>query len=253
VAAAIFSIEVISVGILHYSAIVPCMISSVTGYFVAGALGVTYFELDAKAPAVEAAVVLKTVLFAALCGILSWLACFCFEKTADIMQKLFRNEFYRAAAGGGAVVLLTLLVRTDMYNGIGADVIYSAFESRMLWYAFLLKLIFTALTLGSGFKGGEIVPIFFIGSCFGSSLSGLFDVPPSFFAAMGMIALFCGVTNCPVSSILIGIELFGSENIVYCGIACAVSYMLSGYRGLYHEQRIAYSKLKTKYINKQVE
>jgi H+/Cl- antiporter ClcA len=252
IAAAIFAIEVVSVGILHYSAIVPCMISSVMGYSIATYFGVTYFELSMKIVDISAQSMLKLVLFAALCGVLSWVCCFILKTTADTLQKIFKNPFIRAFVGGLAVIILTFAVGTYDYNGIGTGIIVDAFQTKALWYVFIFKLIFTAITLGSGYKGGEIVPVFFIGATFGSFFSGVIDGPTSFYAAIGMIALFCGVTNCPVTSILLGVELFGSRGIVFYGIACAISYMLSGYRGLYSEQRIAYSKLKTKYINKRV-
>lgn len=253
VAAAIFSIEVISVGILHYSAIVPCMISSLTGYYLAKSMKISYFNLHAAFPQLNPINFGKVILFGALCGIFSWLICFVFEKTADILQHTIKNPFIRSFSGGSIVVILTLICGTHIYNGVGTDFIYHSFDTSVVWYACLLKLVFTAITLGSGFKGGEIVPVFFIGAAFGSAISPLFGGDPSFFAALGMVSIFCGVTNCPVTSILIGAELFGDKGLLFYGTACAVSYMLSGYRGLYKEQRIAYSKLKTKYINKKTE
>lgn len=252
VAAAVFAIEVISVGILHYSAIVPCMISAVMGYSVASYFGVTYMQFNAEFPSLTLGVLWKLVVFSALCGILSWICCFIFKGTADTLQKIFKNQFLRIAVGGAIVAVLTFLVGNYDYNGIGTDIIYRSFATKAMWYVFILKLIFTAITLGSGFKGGEIVPVFFIGAAYGSFFSGIFGTETSFFAAVGMVAVFCGVTNCPLTSMLIGVESFGSKGLVFFGISCAVSYMLSGYRGLYSEQRIAYSKLKTKFINKKV-
>lgn len=252
IAAAIFAIEVISVGILHYSAIVPCMVSSVMGYSVASYFGVSYMDFHAEFPKVSLDSLWKMIAFAALCGVLSWICCFIFKVIADVMQKFFKNQFLKIFVGGAVISLMTFLVGNYDYNGIGTDVIYRSFSVKAMWYVFILKMIFTAVTLGSGFKGGEIVPIFFIGAAFGSFCSGIFGTDVSFFAAVGMVALFCGVTNCPLTSILLGIESFGSDGLIFFGISCAVSYMLSGYRGLYSEQRIAYSKLKTKFINKKV-
>ncbi len=113
-------------------------------------------------------------------------------------------------------------------------------------------MVFTAVTLGSGFKGGEIFPVFFIGSSFGSVFAPLLGLDCSVGAALGMAALFCGVTNCPIASILLSIELFGSEGIGMYVLVCAVSYMLSGYGGLYSEQKILYSKKRMKFINKKI-
>lgn len=252
IAAAVFAIEVISVGILHYSAIVPCMISSVTGYAAASYFGVTYLDLSMNVPDITLTSLFTVIFFAALCGIASWICCFVFKTTADILQKIFKNPFIRAFFGGLIVVLLTFAVRNNIYNGVGTETIYKAFDTKLLWNVCIIKLIFTSMTLGSGFKGGEIIPVFFIGASFGSALSGILNADTSFLAGIGMVSLFCGVTNCPITSIFIAVELFGSEGLVFYGTACAISYMLSGYRGLYSEQRIAYSKLKTKYINKKV-
>ena len=110
-------------------------------------------------------------------------------------------------------------------------------------------MIFTALTLGGGFKGGEIVPSFFIGATFGCLFGHLLGISPSLCAAVGMAALFCGVTNCPVASTLLAVELFGAEGMLYFALACCLSYMLSGYQGLYSSQTILYSKLKAQFIN----
>ena len=144
----------------------------------------------------------------------------------------------------------TYLCGSRDYNGAGMDVITRAIEhGDAVWYAFILKIIFTAVTIGSGFKGGEIVPTFFIGATFGCAVGGLIGMNPSFAAAIGLIALFCGVVNCPIASIMLGIEMFGSEGLLLFAAAVAVSYMLSGNFGLYKSQKIIYSKLKTKYIN----
>ena len=115
---------------------------------------------------------------------------------------------------------------------------------------FILKMIFTAITIGAGFRGGEIVPTFFIGATFGCLFGNIVGFSPSVCAAVGLIALFCGVTNCPITSILISFELFGAGGIPFFMIAVAISYFMSGYYGLYHDQTIVYSKYKTKYVNR---
>ena len=128
-----------------------------------------------------------------------------------------------------------------------------AFKERVVWYAFLLKIIFTAFTLGAGYKGGEIVPAFFTGAMFGNSASYLIGVVPSFGTGIGLICLFCGVTNCPITSMILSVELFGSQGLPFFAAACATSYMLSGYIGLYSEQKIVYSKTKTEFIDKKAQ
>ena len=112
-----------------------------------------------------------------------------------------------------------------------------------------MKLAFTAVTIGCGFKGGEVVPSFFVGAAFGCVFGGLLGLPPAFAAAIGLVAVFCGAVNCPVASVILSIELFGSAGIVYFAAACALSYVLSGYCGLYSSQTILYSKLRAEFIN----
>ena len=116
----------------------------------------------------------------------------------------------------------------------------------------MLKLIFTVLTLAAGFKGGEIVPSFFIGATFGNVVGGLLGLDPGFGAAIGLISLFCGVVNCPIASLVLSIELFGSEALLLFCFACAFSYVLSGYYGLYSSQKIVYSKVSPTYINRNI-
>ena len=148
------------------------------------------------------------------------------------------------------IIALTLLVGTRDYNGAGVDVIVAALEKGKAHpEAFALKMLFTAITINTGFKGGEIVPTFFIGATFGCTAAGFLGLDPSFGAAIGLVALFCGVVNCPVASILLSYELFGGTGLVLFAVACGVSYMLSGYYGLYSSQKIMYSKTKPEYIN----
>lgn len=122
-------------------------------------------------------------------------------------------------------------------------------EGRARPEAFILKILFTAVTLAAGFKGGEVVPCFFIGATFGCAVAPLVGLSAPFGAALGLVSVFCGATNCPVASIFLSIELFGGQGLLYFALACGVSYMLSGYSGLYSSQTILYSKLKAQYIN----
>ena len=167
-----------------------------------------------------------------------------------LRKKLFKNEFLRAAVGGIVVILLTLLVGTRAYNGGGMDVIERIFEEGVVRpEAFLLKMIFTSITIGAGFKGGEIVPTLFIGATLGGTLALLVGLSPAFGAAIGIAALFCGVTNCPIATILLSVELFGGESALFCMIAALVSFLFSGYFSLYSGQQLIYSKLSEKEIN----
>lgn len=249
--AAIFSMEVISVGIFYHSAIVPCVVSALISREISSFFGAAHLTVSVSVPETTPVNYLKIAVLGILCAVLSIVFCLAMIYGQKCFRKI-KNQYFRAAAGGVIVVILTLLVGTYAYNGTGGAMITASFKESPVFLAFLIKMLFSVVTLCSGFKGGEILPVFFIGSSFGSVLSPIFGIDCSMGAAIGMAALFCGVTNCPIASILLCIELFGSEGILFYVLACAVSYMLSGYNGLYSEQKILYSKTKTKYINKRI-
>ena len=251
VTAAIFAMEVVSVGIFYYSAIIPCVTSALTASYISSLFGNTHLQVSVNVPKADLILYLKIALIGAICAGISVLFCQVIGKTHKLFKKI-KNHALRAAAGGAIVVLLTLIVGDYTYNGTGGDMIVSAFTKSPFFAAFLIKMVFTAVTLGSGFKGGEIFPVFFIGSSFGSVFAPLLGLDCSVGAAVGMTAIFCGVTNCPIASILLSIELFGGEGIGMYALVCAVSYMLSGYGGLYSEQKILYSKKRMKFINKKI-
>lgn len=248
--AAFFAMEVASIGLIHYSGIIPCIISAYTAVGISSRFGAqpVHFVLDAV-PSMSFLNMVKTGILAALCAVLSIVFCLTMSETETFFKKLFRNEYMRILAGGVLIIALTLICGTRDYNGAGADVIKRAISGQAVAYAFALKIIFTAITMGSGYKGGEIVPTFFIGATFGCVAGGLLGIDAGFSAAIGMIAMFCGVVNCPVASIMLSIEVFGGHDIRFFALACAISYMLSGYFSLYHSQKIVYSKLKNKVIN----
>ena len=156
----------------------------------------------------------------------------------------------RIVAASVIIIALTCILRTTDYMGAGMHVIEKAFHQGASPETFILKLLFTALALGAGFKGGEIVPSFFVGATFASVVGPLIGLPVSLSAACGMIGVFCGATNCPITALLIGFELFGLEGMPYYLVTVAVSYMFSGYFGLYHEQRIVHSKYHEKFVVK---
>ena len=251
-AAAIFSMEVVSVGIMQYSALVPCVIASLSAFSVAQAFGVGQeLFLVEWVPNFTIFSATKVSILAVLCAVLSIAFCIMLHQTEHLYKKLFKNPYLRIIVGGCFIIVLTLLVGDQTYNGTGMHVIEEAMEGHVVPYAFILKMIFTALTIGAGYKGGEIVPSFFIGATFGCLFGNVIGFAPDLCAAVGMASLFCGVTNCPITSLLISFELFGYEGMPYYLLAIAFSYMLSGYYGLYSSQRIMYSKYRTKYINRQ--
>lgn len=252
-AAAIFSLEVISIGIMHYSALVPCVTASMTAHFLSGYLDVkpeafTVVSIPEFTPLIFA----KIILFAALAGGVSVLFCICLHQTGHLYKKFIKNQYLRIFVGGCLVLLLCAVLGTNEYLGSGQGIMEHIFHhEETKWYSFLLKMVFTALTLGAGFKGGEIVPSFCIGAAFGCAVAALFGLPVTLVAACGMVGVFCGVTNCPITSLLISFELFGFEGMPYYLTTVVVSYMLSGYYGLYHSQKIMYSKTETNFVNRE--
>lgn len=250
-AAAIMAMEVVSVGVMYYSAIVPCVLSALIAQQVALAMGVgpTAFQVTGI-PGLTPIVLAQLVGLGVLCALVAVMFCTIMHLVPKGYEKITRNPYLRVLLGGGLVVLLSLLLGRD-YNGAGVAVIQNALGGQARPEAFALKVIFTALTLAAGFKGGEIVPAFFCGATFGCFYGAMLGLPASFAAAAGMVSVFCGVTNCPLTSILLSYELFGGEGLPMYALCCAVSYMLSGYSGLYHAQKIVYSKLRPEYINRE--
>ena len=248
--AAFFAIEVVSVGIIHYTALVPCIISSIVAYEVSLNFGITPVSfLNIVFPKMSVMLIVKVAALAILCAIVSILFCSSIKKCEAAMKKFFPNKYFRAFAGGFIIVLLTIIIGTQDYNGAGMDVITRAMEGSAFWGAFLLKIIFTAVTISAGFKGGEIVPTFFIGSTFGCVLGEAIGLTASQGAAIGFVALFCSVVNCPFASLMLALEVFGSEAIVLFAAVCAISYMMSGNFGLYKSQKIVYSEISEEYID----
>ena len=181
--------------------------------------------------------------------VLAVLFCMLMHMASDFFKHFFKNQYARIFVGGLIIVILTHLVGNTDYNGAGMGIITNAIHGDAKPYAFLLKMLFTCVTIGCGFRGGEIVPAFFIGSTFGCTLGNLMGLDPATSAAVGLVCFFCAVVNCPLTSILLGIELFGSDGLILFAIACAISYMMSGYYSLYSEQKIIYSKLRPHYVN----
>ena len=247
--ATIFALEVISVGVLYYAGLLPCFTASLTGYYIALVMGVEPTRFTVAMPALEWGTLGLTALLAVGCALVSILFCRGLHITEHAAARWMKNGFVRAAVGGAVIVLATVLLGTTDYNGAGMDVIERAMTGQADSWAWLWKLAFTAVTIGCGFKGGEVVPSFFVGATFGCVFGGLLGLPPAFAAAVGLVAVFCGAVNCPVASVILSVELFGAGGMTYFAAACAISYLLSGYCGLYSSQTILYSKLKAEFIN----
>lgn len=250
--AVVFVLEVISVGIIHYSALVPCIVASVASYYLTSLIGLEpeKFILQ-EIPSLDWPPLLLSLVMGVACAVLSIGFCLLIEKTREGAKRLIKNDYLRAAVGGTLILLLTIAVGTTDYNGVGSHVINKAIsDGQANPEAFALKLLFTAITLAVGFRGGEIVPTFFVGATFGCVFGGLIGLNPSFAAALGLVGLFCGVTNSPIASLILSVELFGAEGLPYFAIVCALSYTLSGYFSLYKSQIIVYDKLKSAFVNK---
>jgi len=247
IAAALFSLEVVSVGILQYSALVPCAIASLVGHFIA-----ILFKLPPEqfpvstVPTMDSLVLLRVVLLAVFFALVSIAFCTILHGTEHLLERRIRNQYVRICAAAVLILGITMLLGTGDYLGSGIHLIEQVFHHNesLPPYAFLLKIIFTALTLGAGFKGGEIVPSLTIGAAAGCALAALFGLPMTLAAACGMAGVFCGVTNCPMTSFLIALELFGSAGMPYYFVTVAVTYTLSGFGGLYRTQHIVDAKLR---------
>lgn len=250
-AAAILPMEMVSVGVMYYIALVPCVISSLVAHGIAYSFGVSNEMFIIRSiPKFGIISSIEISVLAILCALVSILFCVLLHKSEDLYKRFFANPYVRAIVGGCIIIVLTLLVGNQDYNGTGINIIAHCINGTVRPEAFLLKMIFTALTLGAGYKGGEIVPSFFTGAAFGCLFGNLLGFSPTLCTAVGMTSVFCGVTNCPITSLLISFELFGYDGMPYFLLATALSYMLSGYFGLYRSQKIVYSKYKTNYINK---
>ena len=240
--AAVFSIEVASVGLISSTAVLPCILSSLTASYMARLLGAeAEVYMLRGVPALNLESLLPALLLGLVCALVSILFCEVMHTSHKLFGK-FSNRYVRVLVGSALVVGVSLLLGTSRYNGAGADVIAQAIEGTALPYDGILKLLLTAITLGCGMKGGEIVPSFFVGSTMGCLLGPLLGLDPSFGAALCMVGLFCGVVNCPIASMLLSLELFGGAGMPLFALVCAVSFAFSGRHSLYSAQSFRFDK-----------
>lgn len=249
--AALFAMEVISVGIIYYTALVPCILGALLGHSISVAFGMkpVFYHLTGI-PELTLLSAAQVILFGIFCALLGIVFCIVLNKTSQLFQKCFSNAYLRIFVGGCIIAVVTLLLGCYDYNGVGLNIIGDAMNGSAKPDAFLWKMLLTAISLGAGYKGGEIAPTFFIGATFGNFLGSLLGLDPGFGAALGLIGLFCAVVNCPIASIVLSVEMFGSEGILLFALVSSVSYMLSGYYSLYSSQKIVYSKLSPEYLDK---
>ncbi len=256
-AGAIFAMEVLVIGRLQYDALIPVLVASLVGDLTCTAWGahhsVYHISITESAGAhalLNGALLAKVVLAAVLFGLTSLLFARLTHTLQQGLKTLIPSAPLRAAAGALVVIGLVYLVGTRDYLGLGVNgqdsnsvTILSSFTTGGATpWSWWWKLLFTAVTLAAGFKGGEVTPLFFIGAALGNTLALLLGAPVDLFAGLGFIAVFAGATNTPLACTLMGIELFGSHYAVYFAIACFVAYHFSGHAGIYSAQRLGVPK-----------
>lgn len=243
-AGALFGLEVLAIGFISHQALIPAFIASLVGNLTATSLwgvGHAHYPIGAIPP-LSFIAVMKVVAASILFGLASRL----FSELTHALKKwyshVFRNPMVKSAAGGVIIIGLVYLIGTRDYLGLGLPLIEESFTGEVSPFAFLGKILFTSLTLGAGFQGGEVTPLFAIGATLGNAISGWLGMYAPFLAALGFIAVFCGATNTPIACFIMGIELFGGEGAVYMFLACVISYLFSGHSGIYTSQHIGASK-----------
>lgn len=248
VAGAIFGLEVVALGLISHRALIPCFTASFVGNLVATEVwGAGHVHYSAGSiPDLTGMILLKVIIASILFG----LTALCFSELTHYLKKLyarlFPNLMLRSAVGGFLVIGLVYITGSRAYLGLGLPLIEQSFNGNeggeLSPWAFLWKLLFTSTTLGAGFQGGEVTPLFAIGSTLGHSLAGILELYGPFLASLGFIAVFSGAANTPIACFVMGIELFGAEGALYMFIACIVSYVFSGHSGIYTSQQIGTPK-----------
>ncbi|WP_208589685.1 voltage-gated chloride channel family protein [Gracilibacillus suaedae] len=238
---AVFGMEMTALGKIKLEAFVPCLVASFVGHFMTTAVwGHKHEEfIIQNVPELSFITFIKVIILAVIFSLLSVLYCQLRHGIQTLSEKLFKkNHMKRAFVGGIIIVVFTLIIGSQDYNGRGLQMLEQSFTGDVPPFAFLAKLVFTAVTLGTGFVGGEAIPLFFMGATLGNTLHIFFDLPISFLAALGLIAVFCGGANTPITAFLLAMEMFDGKGLEYFFIACLVSYIFSGHHGLWPSQQI---------------
>jgi H+/Cl- antiporter ClcA len=259
-AGAVFALEVLMIGRMEYEALLPAFIAAAAGDWTCHAWGVghTHYQIHFLASStspsaffhLEPLLLLKVIVAAAAFGMASTFFAELSHRLNAMFKRLIPYGPLRPAVGGLLVIGLFFLVGTSDYLGLGvsspdpqAVTIVSLFQPPEIHYwSWFWKIIFTAVTLSAGFKGGEVTPLFFIGAALGNALAGVLGAPTDLFAALGFVAIFAGASNTPLACTLMGVELFGATHVIYIATACFLAYLFSGHSGIYLSQRIAVPK-----------
>jgi H+/Cl- antiporter ClcA len=258
---AIFALEFLAIGRIKYDALIPCLMASILADLVCSAWGIHHTEYQILFSGSKSFtfpfihfdfLLLAKVAFAGLAfGLSAYTFSFLSHSIKHYAHRLIKaRRWLIPVFGGTIIILLTLLLNTQDYLGLGVTSIYpdgasivNAFkQGGVNEWSWLWKLLFTAITLGAGFKGGEVTPLFFIGAALGNTIAEITGAPVDLFAGLGFIAVFAGATNTPLACIIMGIELFGTENVLYFAVACFIAYSFSGHSGIYTAQRVAVTK-----------
>jgi H+/Cl- antiporter ClcA len=240
VAGFVFGMEVQSVGRIRYEGIIPCLVASVVGDLVTRAWGVTHSHYPALVNVeIDALLLLKVALAGIAFGLCSILFIELIHGIKHLQSRWVKYPPLRPLVGALAILGLTALAGTRDYNGLSLPLIQQSVSGAGVdTFAFLLKLVFTAVTLGSGYMGGEVTPLFVIGSTLGFTLGRLLGVDPAFMASIGFVAVFAGASNTPLACSLMAIELFGGGSALYIILGCVIAYLASGHRGIYATQLV---------------
>jgi H+/Cl- antiporter ClcA len=242
---AIFGMEVLAIGMIQYEALIPCFVASFVGNVITTAWGIQHIHFSiGTVPQLTGMLVLKITAASIIFGLVSFFFSELTHFCKNVFAKCFKNPMVKSFIGGCIIIGLTYLVGTRDYLGLGIPLISQSFEQSVPQLAFLWKTLFTSLTLGAGFQGGEVTPLFVIGATLGNSLSDILQVSAPLLAAIGFVAVFCGATNTPIACFLLGVELFGSEGMIYLFMGCVISYLFSGHSGIYVAQKIGISKTR---------
>ncbi len=246
-AGAVFAIEVLGLRKMRYDAILPAVVTAWAAHWVclAWPVGHAHYTLG-ELPQPGLITFGWVVLLGVLSGWVAWL----FIRTTHGFRQLFNRISslpLRPVAGGLVLLTVYLLTDSQRYAGLGLPVITAAFSEPLLPWDFLLKLLFTAFTLGAGFKGGEVTPLFFIGATLGNALGGFIPLPLGFLAALGFVAVFAGATNTPLACLVMGMELFGWQSGLWLTVVCTVAYLSSGYGSIYTAQPLGGMRRQMRY------
>ncbi len=242
-AGAIFGLEVLFIGRLKYDAIFPAFAAAIIANLVTKLWHTPHTQyVMGSIPDVSVA----NICYAIIAGIAFGLCAACFSKAMHKAGSVFKATIQypplRPVIGGVIIALAVWAMGTTKYIGLGIPTIVAAFNQQLPAYDFLLKMLFTIVTLSAGFKGGEVTPLFFIGAALGNALSYFLPLPTALLSGMGFVAVFAGATNTPLACSVMAMELFGSSCGVYAAIACVVAYLLSGHNSIYQQQIIGHAK-----------